>query len=160
MMGQNERPVLLQEFFKVLGVEHANAEFFQFGRRPTGQALFRPVRQRTETLFNLPAEHRQFAFLHTALEFASQDLVVQDVIKNWHLTRLLFHRFFQVPQPSEDQQLPQSGFTVWGRQTGDPLHDFPDRVSMVPQSGQNRNYVIPNCSSFPAGVRHPRSERR
>src|ERR1051326_2876429 len=91
MMGQNERPVLLQKFFKVLSVEHANAEFFQFGRRPTGQALFRPARQRAETLFNLPAEHRQFAFLHTAFEFAAQDLVVQDVIENWHLTRLLFH---------------------------------------------------------------------
>src|ERR1051326_1793706 len=112
MMGQNERPVLLQKFFKVLGVEHANAEFFQFGRSPTGQALFRPARQRAETLFNLPAEHRQFAFLHATLELTPQDLVVQDVIKNWHLTRLLFHSVtFSKTWPKR----PHYGLTVCGQ---------------------------------------------
>ena len=73
--ARNERAVLLQKFFKVLGVEHANAEFFQFGRRPTGQALFRPARQRTEPLFNLPAEHRQFAFLYAAFDSRPKTLL-------------------------------------------------------------------------------------
>ena len=53
-----------------------------------------------------------------------------------------------MPQPGEDQQLPQCCFSVWGRQTGHPLDDLPDRVSMVPQSGQNRNYIIPNRRAF------------
>jgi hypothetical protein len=41
--------------------------------------------------------------------------VIKDVVENWHLSRLLFHGFFQVPQTGQNHQLAQSCLPVGGR---------------------------------------------
>ena len=89
-----DRAVLFQEVFKALGVEHAYAQVFEVRRRSAGQSLLRPTRYRSEALLDLPAKDRQFA----SFELAAQNFVVQNIIENWHLSRLSFHRFLKVPK--------------------------------------------------------------
>jgi hypothetical protein len=57
---------------------------------------------------------------------------------------LPLNRFFEAPQPSQNQQSAQSGFPFRRRQARNLSHDLPDRFSMVSQSRQDRNYIIPN----------------
>src|SRR5437660_10899580 len=65
---------LFQEILKTLGVKHANAQIFQFARRPASQTFFRPAWQCTEALLDLPSKHCQFA----SLVLASEHLVIQN----------------------------------------------------------------------------------
>src|SRR6266851_3955805 len=60
---------LLQQIFNTLGVQHAEAEFFEFGRGSGGQTRFRPTRNRAESLLDLSAQDFPFAF-HFPFPFA------------------------------------------------------------------------------------------
>ena len=55
---------------------------------------------------------------------------------------LPLHRFFQPPQPCQNEQLFHSGFAPGGCQTGDPLHNPAYRFTIVAQVRQDCNYII------------------
>src|SRR5258707_8861958 len=112
---------LLQEVFDTLNIQHADAEFFQFGCGSGGQPLIRPIRNWAEALLDQTAKDFpfafQFAFLKASLKLASQNFVLQDVNEKWHLSSLPLYRLFQVPESSQNQQLAQSALPFGRRQT-------------------------------------------
>ena len=64
------RPELLfKKALDAFRVEHTDAQLFEFLRRELRKPLFRPVRDRTEPLFNLAAKDRQ-PFLLSADQLA------------------------------------------------------------------------------------------
>jgi len=81
--------------FQALDLENTVGEVFQFGGRHATETLFRPIRQRTKAFFDLHADDLELTFEEPAFVLTSQDLVVQDIVKYWHL----HIRFLQLGYP-------------------------------------------------------------
>ena len=82
--------LLLKEVLQALALENTGGEVLQFGDRHAAYTLFCPIRQRTKASFDLHADDLELAFEQSPFVLTSQDLVVEDIVKYWHLSiRLL-----------------------------------------------------------------------
>ncbi len=69
------------------------------------------------------------------LELAPKNLVIHNVVENWHLSGFLIYYRPKSPQSSENHETPERAFPLSRLRSRNPLHDPVDRTPEIRQPG-------------------------